>query len=684
MYPSLLHDPVSASWLAFSRPVAILRTHAVGEVQPILRELAQRVDGEGLWAVGFLSYEAAPAFDAALTVHPPPQGRALPLLEFALYPPPERLASNALASALPTAPFQLGAVQPSVDRAAYLDAIARIHRHIEAGDTYQVNYTLRLEAPFEGDPRGLFREMTGAQDPPYGAYLEVAGGEQVLCSASPELFFRLDGGQLTCRPMKGTAGRGRTLAEDEAQSAWLAASAKNRAENVMIVDMVRNDLGRIARPGSVAVPALFQVDRHPSVWQMTSTVTAQARAAVGFPEVLAALFPCASITGAPKARTMEIITALETAPRGIYTGAMGFLAPGGLAQMNVAIRTVAVDRPAGRALYGVGGGIVWDSVAEEEYQECRIKALALPRRDPRSGRSRRPPRDFDLLETILWEPDEGFFLLDRHLARLRDSAVYFAFPFHKDRLRQALDGAAARLPATPHRLRLLIDRRGQPRVEAFPLEAATDADTLPVTVHLAAEPVDATDPFLFHKTTHRQIYEEALQKLAPLPGGSTGSRPQTEPKGTATGAPLGKPSDRAQEATTQDDPGSARAESRREPNATQEEKLAPLPGGSTGSRPPAEVLLWNAAGEVTEATTANIVVLRDGRRITPPVECGLLAGTFRGWLLERGEIEEGVVRLEDLPHCDAIWLINSVRRWRRAALQNAMPTETCSTKLDSR
>jgi para-aminobenzoate synthetase/4-amino-4-deoxychorismate lyase len=497
---------------------------------------------------------------------------------------------------LPAAdPPSFGSWTPSIDHAAYLDAIAAIKNRIEAGDTYQINYTFRLRAPFTGEPLGAMRDLFAAQAGPWSAY--VSTGRHVICSASPELFFSLDGERVICRPMKGTAARGYWPDDDRARAEALRASAKNRAENVMIVDMVRNDLGRIASTGSVRVTALHDVERYPLQWQMTSTV----EALVPHPslaKLFGAMFPCGSITGAPKISSMKIIRDLESTPRGIYTGAIGYASPHGRAHANVAIRTVVFDVTAGRAEFGVGSGVVWDSVGQDEYDECLLKAEML------SGASRpafvsgasyitleRP--DFKLLETILWTPGEGFVLLDRHLSRLRASAECFGFTCHLDDVRAQLDLAVGDLRG-PSRARILLDHDGSVLCEAVDLIPLND----PLEVAFAAEPIDPSDVFLYHKTTKRDVYDRARA-----------SRP---------------------------DAGS--------------------------------VLLWNEAGEVTEATEANLVIVRGGAKVTPPVECGLLPGTLRAELLASGEIVEGRVTKDDLASCEEIWLINSVRGWMRAVL----------------
>ena len=304
---ALLQDGAPDRWLVFADPpeeAARLVARRVDEVRPALAEAARRVEAEGRWAVGFLAYEAAPAFDPALVVHggagAVPDERP-PLLWLALVPPPAVV--EAAAPPIAAGAYRCGDWRPSVDAAAYARAVAEVRRRIERGDTYQVNYTYRLSSSFDGDPAGLVRDLAAAQGGAHGGFVDA--GRHAVCCASPELFFAQQDGAVTARPMKGTAPRGRWSAEDDARARALAASPKERAENLMIVDMMRNDLGRVAVPGSVAVPELFAIERYPTVWQMTSTVTA--RTAAPPVEVLAALFPCASITGAPKAATSAVI-----------------------------------------------------------------------------------------------------------------------------------------------------------------------------------------------------------------------------------------------------------------------------------------------------------------------------------------------------------------------------------------
>jgi para-aminobenzoate synthetase/4-amino-4-deoxychorismate lyase len=484
----LMFDARDRRWLAFANPLAVWEARTLADVLPILERVEHETARRNRWAAGFLAYEAAPAFDSALAVRPP--DTVLPLLWFGLFDAP-RESRRADWPKAPSAPAPDWT--PTVDDAAYGRAIGRIKDHIRRGDTYQVNYTIRLRAPLPGPPGPLFSALIDAQEPAYGAFVETP--EWALCSASPELFFEWDGDTLRSKPMKGTRPRGLWPAEDRRLAAELAAADKDRAEHVMIVDMVRNDLGRLARVGSVTVGSPFRVEPYPTLWQMTSDVRCATGA--GLAAILGALFPAASITGAPKARTMSLIAELETAPRGIYTGALGFVAPGRRAQFNVAIRTVRVDSVSGTAEYGTGGGIVWDSAAGAELEECRVKARILTRRLPA----------FDLLETLLWTPEAGILLEARHLDRLAESAAAFGFPLDRTGLLERLRQATGALPPLPHRLRLTIPKEEQAALESSPLAPLP----APYRLGLAREPVDPRDPLLYHKTTRRAVYEKARQ-----------------------------------------------------------------------------------------------------------------------------------------------------------------------------
>lgn len=485
----VIHEAYRDVWLLFSRPRKVLETYDTDMVTGLLREVDREVKENGLHAAGFVSYEASPAFDGALSVR---KDGGFPLAWFGLFPEPVEIST-------PHPPREAGEPvhwEPSIVRTAYSKAILRIKEHLRQGDSYQVNFTFRMRSPFTGDPWDLFTRMQSAQKGKYGAFIRTE--DWVICSASPELFFRLDGDELVSKPMKGTAKRGKGYESDLCEAAKLRHCEKNRAENLMIVDMVRNDMGRISLPGSVTVPELFEVEKYPCMWQMTSTVCSKTDA--GLPDIFGALFPPASITGAPKARTMQIISELEASPRRIYTGCIGFLSPGNVAQFNVAIRTVLVDRKGKTAEYGVGGGIVWDSVESAEFEECKTKASVLTR----------PMQEFSLLETILWKPRSGYFLIERHLERLSESASYFDRKVDIESIREKLSYLSLHMVERPHRIRLIVPPSGEAVIET----KIMPSHRKPYRMRMAHHPVHSAEPLLYHKTTCREIYEKALAEAA--------------------------------------------------------------------------------------------------------------------------------------------------------------------------
>ncbi|MGV8057715.1 MAG: aminodeoxychorismate synthase component I [Smithellaceae bacterium] len=484
----VLRDEANGKWLEFTAPCRIVTTKQLDEVLPLIRRIEEAVRRDGLYAAGYISYEAAPAFDPALSVK---DDGEFPLLWFGLFEQVKEITLQPTGKESGTS----GQWQPTVTPAEYRRCLRKIRKFIVTGDTYQVNYTYRLRAKTEVAPWHIFLQIAGDEEAPFGAFVDT--GEWAICSASPELFLKIDGDKIESRPMKGTAARGLWFEHDLAKKTTLRSSEKEQAENVMIVDMVRNDLGQIALCGSVQVDSLFAVEKYPSVWQMTSTVRARTREPLD--RILQATFPPASITGAPKRRTMEIIAALESSPRRVYTGTIGFIAPGGRTQLNVAIRTVLLHKASGRAEYGVGGGIVWDSKTADEYQESLAKTKVL----------RASPRDFDLLETILWSPSGGCLLLGYHMKRLAQSADYFGFQVDLHQIQAELAKVAADLSSGLHKLRLLVSRLGTIRCEATPL--ATTALNFGDLV-IAGSPIDAGDVFLYHKTTHRRVYEDAVRR----------------------------------------------------------------------------------------------------------------------------------------------------------------------------
>jgi para-aminobenzoate synthetase/4-amino-4-deoxychorismate lyase len=484
----IARDAGSGTWRLFERPLEIVTATHITDVLPALHKIENECRHLGRYAAGFLSYEAAPAFDEALKTQPPDN---FPLLWFGVYDHAEERSLDELGS-LDHAAAPAQQWIPSISAERYSEVFEQLQELIRNGDTYQVNYTYRIRTRLQSDPFALFLQLARTQSPPFGAYVDT--GEWAICSASPELFFHYVSPYIESRPMKGTAARGLWFEQDIERGRRLRESKKERAENVMIVDMVRNDLGRIARPGSVRVTNLFDVERYPTVLQLTSTVAAETDASLR--GLMRALFPAASITGAPKARTMEIIAAVECSPRHIYTGTIGFVEPGGRSQFNVAIRTVLVHRPTGEAEYGVGGGIVADSTLVEEWNESQIKVRALA-----AG-----PPSFDLLETILWKPDVGYVLIGRHLKRLVQSSDYFGFQVDVLDVRDRLEQYAAGLPRAPQRVRVTVSRSGALDITSKP----QDVNEGFPRIALAASPIDPSNPFLYHKTTNRRIYEDAI------------------------------------------------------------------------------------------------------------------------------------------------------------------------------
>ncbi len=437
----------------------------------------------GTAAAGFLAYEAGDALEAKLApLRAAPAPDAPPLLWFGLFDAEEEVDAEAI---LPDpAGAWAGRARPLISQAEYESALAAVKAHIIAGDVYQANLTFAAEVPVAGHPLALYAALRARSRAGHGGI--VFTGTHWLLSLSPELFFTLQGGRVTARPMKGTAPR-------DADPAAFAADPKQRAENLMIVDLLRNDLSRVAKPGSVEVPELFAVETYPTILQLTSTVTAELEEGLGPIDLIRAIYPCGSITGAPKIRAMEIIDALEASPRGPYCGMIGRLAPDGEAAFNVAIRTLTFRDGARVACLGLGSGIVADSVPEEEWRECLAKGAFVE-----------TARRFDLIETMRFDPQDGVIDLDRHLARMKASADALDFPFDRHETRNELQAATFR--AGPSRIRMMLSRTGALAIEMRPLEPLPEE---PVEVALAPLPVPAGDFRLRHKTSDRDFYDEA-------------------------------------------------------------------------------------------------------------------------------------------------------------------------------
>ncbi|MBN9423114.1 MAG: aminodeoxychorismate synthase, component I [Candidatus Accumulibacter sp. 66-26] len=526
-----------------------------------------------------------------------------PVLRAAVFGRAERLTAQALAvflagrlAALPEAARTAGVadVAAGLGPEAYAAAVRRIKQWIGDGDCYQINFTFPLACRLYGDPLALYAALRARQPVRYGGYL--ATPETRLLSLSPELFFERRGARVWTRPMKGTAPRGATPADDARRRDALLASAKERAENVMIVDLLRNDLGRLAAPGKVRVEALCEAEAYPTLWQMVSTVAADVPGASLF-DLFRALFPCGSITGAPKIRAMQLIAELETPPRGLYTGAFGWIAPGGDCRFNVAIRTLEIAEPdsetpsdppvetraEGRvpglsARLGVGSGIVIDADPAREYAECLLKANFLTGFDP----------GFELIETLRLE-NGRYPRLALHLERLQASARALGFACAAAEIAARLVATAESHPVGVYRVRLTLAHGGACALRCAPLAAD---EGLPWRAVLAGEALDAGDYLLRHKTTARARYDRAL---------------------------------------------------------------AALPADVF------DALFLNTRGEVCEGARSNVFVERGGMLLTPPLASGLLPGVLRRELIESGRAVECVLRVDDLRAAPTIYLGNALR-----------------------
>ncbi|MEX2116451.1 MAG: aminodeoxychorismate synthase component I [Bacteroidota bacterium] len=586
----------------FTDPQRIIVVSEYSDVLPALRDVEQGVS-DGLFAAGFVSYEAGLAFEDQLPKDRLPK---VPLVWFGLYKRPARFDQSGKTvtwggvrppgrrpkkrNEMLSAP---GMFQPYITQELHAESVERIQRYIAEGDTYQVNFTFPLTMNYPGSPADWYDTLRRSQRVAYSAFINT--GSHCILSVSPELFFRRQGSQLILKPMKGTAPRGRTEEEDRRQKEWLGQSNKNRAENLMIVDLLRNDAGRIARPGSVRVRKYYEIERYETVFQATSTIEARLRPDVGIPQLFQALFPSGSVTGAPKIRTMQIIRELETTPRGVYTGSIGFIAPSNTAVFSVAIRTAVIDKGSGQAVVGVGSGVVHDSELFGEYEECLLKGRFLL--ESRGT--------FQLIETMLWTSDRGWSLLPLHLKRLWSSARYFGFAYDVTSVRQTLANFSkgSMKKKGPMRARLLLDRLGNvtlsgSRLEDLPKETQ---------VRMARGRTDSRDRFLFHKTTRREFYEA--------------------------------------------------------------EYAAAQANGYF------DALFQNEKGEVTEGTRTNVVIRSGNRYFTPPLDSGVLPGTFRAHMLssKRKDMVEKTLYPDDLAAADEIFLCNAVRGMVRITIPELSP-----------
>ena len=490
--------------LLYAAPERIVSASSPEEVDAALDEVSAGL-ARGLHAAGFFSYELGYCLEPKLR-DLLPADRRVPLFWIGLFRTPAPLDDASTRAWLDanggTERAKISDLTLSWTREQYTSAFGKVEDYIAAGDVYQINLTLKYRFAFEGNPVALYAALRRKQRVAYGAL--ISAPDFGVLSLSPELFFRRAGKHMSTRPMKGTAPRGRTPREDARLKTWLAMDEKQRAENLMIVDLLRNDLGRVAKIGSVEVTDLFTVETYRSVHQMTSGISAELRSDMGLKDMLRALFPCGSVTGAPKVRAMEIIRELEADPRGVYTGAIGHIAPSGDAQFNVAIRTVVLGANGGEM--GIGSGIVADSKADSEFEECLLKAQFLTR----------PDAPFSLIETIRYERGVGLHLLERHLARLQSSAAHFGYPFSREAVLAALETEAARVEAPVAMLRLLLAEDGTITVTSTAIELPTKGTVWRFVI--SDQRLDEKDPFFYHKTTRRQFYDREMERQKALTG----------------------------------------------------------------------------------------------------------------------------------------------------------------------
>jgi para-aminobenzoate synthetase/4-amino-4-deoxychorismate lyase len=482
----------------FARPARTLSASSA-----LFDEIEQAL-ADGAYVAGFLTYECGENLQGLARCGP--QNTNTPLAWFGVYskafvfdhrsgefegkPPDEFL----MESSQPGQTFEIRNPHFGITEQDYAEKIATIHEYIRSGDTYQVNFTDQLRFDFSGSPEAMFAALVESQPVQYSAFLH--GENWHILSFSPELFFRRKGRRIVTRPMKGTARRGVDLAEDETIARRLHNDSKNRSENVMIVDLLRNDLGRICEYGSVHVNQLFAVEKYETLFQMTSEISGALRPGVGYSDMFRSLFPCGSVTGAPKHRTIEIIQELEHGPRGVYTGAIGFFSPAREAVFNVAIRTAVLEN--NRGAMGVGSGIVIDSRAEDEFRECLLKSEFLTRRE----------EPFQLLETILW--NDGYSLLPLHLERIESSARYFGFSFDPNAFLAALENVGKQLTSGVRtKVRLLLDRSGRLMVTHVPVTVEPAGIG---KIMVSAVRTSSGDRFLRHKTSRRLLYDQQYEQ----------------------------------------------------------------------------------------------------------------------------------------------------------------------------
>lgn len=576
---SARQDALNRSNYLFHSPVDVITVYSLKDV-PTAFDAIERHLAQGKWIAGYFGYESGYHFESI--VRDFDNRTSLPLIWLGVYTPPLIVPQEFLEIELASPKATIFEPHLSISVSTYFHTIEQLKKYIRNGDTYQVNFTDRFEFIFSGDELELYLLLREKQHVPFSAFLNL--NDVRILSFSPELFFRRSNNVVITKPMKGTCNRGRTMEEDHKLVEWLHNDEKNRSENLMIVDLLRNDLGRICASGSVRVKELFAVERYETVLQMTSTIEGTLQNEISYYDIFKALFPCGSVTGAPKIRTMQIINETERHQRGVYCGAIGFMAPEQEATFSVAIRTVVLHNSKGTL--GVGSGIVYDSDPAKEYEECTLKAEFLLRN----------PERFEIFETMLWKGD--FLFLEQHLERLRRSAEYFFFSFNHEQIRDTLRNAERTFQQDKaYRVRLSLSRSTIPHLDIAEVIPFHDSSV----IKIAPENTNSNDRFFYHKTTHRPLYNKYRQKAL-------------------------------------------------------QERIA-------------DYIFLNEREEVTEGTITNIFIETNGKLLTPPLSCGLLAGIYRDHVLStETRATEQTLTVNDLKTAQNIYICNSVRGWLQVTL----------------
>jgi para-aminobenzoate synthetase/4-amino-4-deoxychorismate lyase len=582
----------------FTNPTIIIKCYSLDEVVSAIEEIETWVE-KGFYAAGFISYEAGYAFEKSFNLK---RKYNFPLVWFGIFKSPSprseftplQAGFHVLRSTFKN--YSLKNLHLNISKKHYLERIRAIKTQIERGNTYQVNYTMKYKFDFAGSVESLYHDLCQKQSVPYSALIKA--DDFSILSFSPELFFRKKGPYIYVRPMKGTMPRGKDNAADEETRQFLSRDSKNRSENVMIVDLLRNDLGRICQSGTVITEKLFETEKYETLFQMTSSVKGKLKKKTSLVDLFRNIFPSGSVTGAPKISTMRIISQLEKEPRKVYCGAIGYIAPNKDMVFNVAIRTILLgargQRPGTRkGEMGIGGGIIYDSDPHAEFEECKLKANFLTN----------PLIRFDLIETMLW--DNGYPLLKLHLNRLQNSAEYFDFKFDRGRIISALKKEARKFKkGQKYKIRLLLSKTGSINCKTSCLsvlvakkQSATKAPRHKEKpfVTISHKQTSSNDIFLYHKTTHRNLYNQEHENC---------SR-----KGFF------------------------------------------------------DVIFTNEKGEVTEGAISNVFIKKNGTLYTPPLECGLLPGIYRQYLLQHPKIKvkEKKLTKNDLQKASEIYLANAVK-----------------------